>query len=202
MLAEPAVKDWLSQKAIARTVPPPAVQEETTSVFLANKIAAVREHFGVMAEALPRVPGVFAAAANILLLEFDEHGLASILLPVFGFAVLGIGAIFVYRRLTAGFRRWVSAISLNTIGGRLLPVVSRRGFGLGMVLSFAFGSTGAFLVFDWPILPKEIALGYLFALLVFQFSFVLGRFLFAPPSSFMFESPERFRIVPVSLAPA
>src|SRR3546814_9910579 len=59
-----------------------------------------------------------------------------------------------------------------------------------MVAAFAIGSVGAFLVFDWPPLLREIVVGYLFAFLALRIVLVLGRFLLAPGA-------ERFRIVPM-----
>jgi len=148
--------------------------------------------------ALPRLPAEVERAIGILLLEFEERGLLSVLLPILGFGVLGFGAEWLYRRLTAGVRQWIGAIPLETVNGRLHAVIARFAFGLGMVASFALGSTGAFMAFDWPILLKEIVLVYLLAVLATRFAMVLGRFLFALPSALMFANVKRFRIVPMS----
>jgi hypothetical protein len=56
----------------------------------------------------------------------------------------------------------------------------RSTYGLLMLLVFAIGSIGAFLLLDWPPLLKQI---------------VLGRFLLAPGA-------ERFRLVPMVTATA
>ena len=80
---------------------------------------------------------------------------------------------------------------LDTVGERLRAVAIRLAFGLGLIASFAVGSVGAFLVFDWPPLLREIVLGYLIAFLITWLTLVLGRFLLAPGG-------ERFRIVPMS----
>jgi hypothetical protein len=63
------------------------------------------------------------------------------------------------------------------------------------LLAFAIGSVGAFLLFEWPPLLKQIVLAYLLVFLIVRLVLVLGRFLLAPGA-------ERFRIVPMATASA
>jgi small-conductance mechanosensitive channel len=77
------------------------------------------------------------------------------------------------------------------VGQRLRAVAIRLGYGIGMVTAFTIGSVGAFLVFAWPPLLREVVLGYLLAFLILRVTLVLCRFLLAPGG-------ERFRIVPMS----
>jgi hypothetical protein len=71
----------------------------------------------------------------------------------------------------------------------------RSTYGLLMLLVFAIGSIGAFLLLDWPPLLQQIVLGYLAVLLIVRLVLVLGRFLLAPGA-------ERFRLVPMVTATA
>ena len=71
----------------------------------------------------------------------------------------------------------------------------RGTYGLLVLLAFAVGSIGAFLLFDWPPLLKQIVLGYLLVFLIVRLVLVLGRFLLAPGA-------ERFRLVPMATATA
>ncbi len=64
-----------------------------------------------------------------------------------------------------------------------------------VLLAFAIGSIGAFLLFDWPPLLKHVVLGYLLVFLIVRLVLVLGRFLLAPGA-------ERFRLVPMATATA
>ena len=59
------------------------------------------------------------------------------------------------------------------------------------MLAFAIGSVGAFLLFEWPPLLKEIVLAYLMVFLIVRLVLVLGRFLLAPGA-------ERFRVIPMA----
>jgi small-conductance mechanosensitive channel len=81
------------------------------------------------------------------------------------------------------------------VGDRLRGVLIRLGFGAGQLASFALGSIGGFLAFQWPPLLRGIVLGYLLAFLVVRLILVIARFLFAPYN-------ERFRITPMSTAVA
>jgi small-conductance mechanosensitive channel len=59
------------------------------------------------------------------------------------------------------------------------------------LLAFAIGSVGAFLLFEWPPLLKQIVLAYLMVFLIVRLVLVLGRFLLAPGA-------ERFRLIPMA----
>jgi hypothetical protein len=74
-------------------------------------------------------------------------------------------------------------------------MVTRLAFTVGQLTVFAIGSIGAFLVFDWPPLLREIVLGYLLAFLALRIALVVGRFVLAPPDK-LFRDNERFRILP------
>jgi len=197
LLADPAVRDWLQQQHAAQVATPsaPAGPEMTASGDIANRVAAIREHLQALAAALPTVPAEFERAGIILSLEFEENGVGSVLLLIAAFAALGFGVEWLFRRVTRGLQTWIVHVPLDTVGERLRAVAIRLAFGLGLIASFAVGSVGAFLVFDWPPLLREIVLGYLLAFLITRLALVLGRFLLAPGG-------ERFRIVPMNTAGA
>jgi small-conductance mechanosensitive channel len=193
LLADPAVRDWLQQQhaAQAAAAAAPAGPEMTPSSMLADRVAAIHQHLQMLAAALPTLPDEFERAGIILSLEFEEHGLVSVLLLILAFVALGFGAEWLFYWAASGVQKWIIALPLNTVGERLRAVAVRLAYGTGMVASFAVGSVGAFLVLSWPPLLREIVLGYLFAFLIVRFTLVFGRFLFAPGG-------ERFRIVPMS----
>ena len=74
---------------------------------------------------------------------------------------------------------------------RLRAIGLRAAYGLGVLLAFALGSIGAFLLFEWPPLLKEIVLAYLLVFLIVRLVLVLGRILLAPGA-------ERFRVIPMA----
>ncbi|MCC6466750.1 MAG: mechanosensitive ion channel [Alphaproteobacteria bacterium] len=197
LLADPAVRAWLEKQKQAA---PPADQakessEQSPSAFLAGRMRAVREHLAALVDAAPRLRDELAEAGNILFLEFEERGLVQMGLLLAGFVALGFGVQGLFLWLTRGALQRIIALPLDSIAERLRAVLIRLAYGLGMVISFAAGSIGAFLAFTWPPLVRDILLGYLFAFLALRLVMVVSRFFLAPGG-------ERFRIVPMSTGAA
>ncbi len=196
LLADPGVQDWLTKQRIA-AAPAPATEPTATepesmpSHLVAGRLATIRQHLRALAAALPTLPAEIERAGIILQLEFQEHGLIRILLLVMGFVALGFGAEWLYYRVAAPLETWIIALPLDTARQRVRAIGVRLAYAIGMVASFALGSVGAFLLFDWPLLLKEILLGYLLAFLCLRLALVAGRFLLAPGG-------ERFRILPMT----
>jgi len=193
LLADPAVRAWIEEQQAAQTAvaPAPPGPAMSPSGHFADRLAAIRQHLHGLAAALPTIPAEFKRAGIILSLEFQEQGLVTVLLLILAFIGLGFGAEWLYYWVAAGIEKWIVALPLDTVSQRLRAVAIRLAYGIGMVAAFAVGSIGAFLVFAWPPLLREIVLGYLLAFLALRITLVLGRFLLAPGG-------ERFRIVPMS----
>ncbi len=194
LLADPAVRDWLEKQhgpSAGTKAAPPAEPELTPAGFFAERVGIVRQHLTDLAAAVPSLPAELEEAGTILLLEFEGRGLVEILFLLIGFVALGFGVQGLYLWLTTGTRRRIIDLSLDSVAERLRAVMIRLAYGLGMIVSFAIGSVGAFLVFPWPPLVREILLGYLLAFLAVRLVMVVGRFFLAPGA-------ERFRIVPMS----
>src|SRR5262245_16218346 len=170
LLADPAVRDWLNAQQAAKTAaaPAPAGPEMTPSGHLATRLAAIRQHLHGLAAALPTLPAEFERAGIIPSLEFQEQGLFTVLLLILAFVALGFGAEWLYYWAAGGLEKWIIALPLDTVSQRLRAVAVRLGYGIGMVITFAIGSVGAFLLFDWPPLLREIVLGYLLAFLILR----------------------------------
>lgn len=209
-LADPAVRDWLAQQqAIAGrttstpgpTAADPSGAAASPSRDLTMRLEAIRRHVAALAAALPALPGEFRRAGAPLYLDLQERGLLELLLLALGFAALGFGAEWLFRRATAGVRERISAAHPGTVGERLRLIGLRLADGLGLVTVFALGSIGAFLALEWPVLLREIVLGYLVAFVALRLALVIGRVLLAPGSRRSGEE-ERFRIVPMADEPA
>jgi small-conductance mechanosensitive channel len=199
LLADPGVQRWLDQHRAAETAPAKPAAEATTEVtaagYLAARLDALRQNFGGLVAALPDLPDQLERVGIILVLEFEEHGLLPVFLLVVGFSALGFGTAWLFWRLTRRVRNWIIDFRLESAGDRLHAVVVRLAYALGLVVAFAVGSVGAFLLLHWPPLLREIVLGYLMAFLALRVALVGGYFLLAP-------NAPRFRIVPMSTAAA
>jgi small-conductance mechanosensitive channel len=191
LLADPAVRDWVNSRAPIAAPAPAAPPEMTPGGYMSNLVAAIRGHLAVLITTVPNLPQELNQAWTILRFEFQESGVPHILVLIAGFLALGFLLEWLFRRATGGVQKWVVEIPLDSVTERLRAAGIRLLFGLGIVLSFAIGSVGTFLPFDWPPLLREIVLGYLLAFLIVRFTLVISRFLLAPGG-------ERFRLVLVS----
>lgn len=192
LLADPAVRAWLEKQkpgtAQSAEAPPAG---PSASGFLADRVQAVRAHLESLVEAVPRLHDELSEAGRILYLEFEERGLLQMALLLALFVGLGFGVQGLFFWFTRDALRRLIALPLDSVADRLRAVGMRLAYGLGILGSFALGSLGAFLIFTWPPLVRDILLGYLSAFLALRLAMVVSRFFLAPGG-------ERFRIVPMS----
>jgi small-conductance mechanosensitive channel len=118
-----------------------------------------------------------------------------VLVLVLGFAALGFGVEWLFRRATAGPRAWIRSAETATVGARLRLIGARFGDDLGSLAIFSLGSIGAFLALEWPDLLREIVLGYLLAFVALRLALVISRTLLAPDGG---RQAEQLRVVPMN----
>ncbi len=197
LLQDPVVQDWLGRQPLEPATDAPATPapEQSAGAMLGERVAALRAHLAVLAKSVPLLGPNLASAAFLFSLEFEERGLIGVLLLFLAFIGAGYGAEWLFWRATKSVREWIIGVPITTAATRLKATTIRLAFGVGWVTAFALGSVGAFLVFDWPLLLREIVLGYLVAFLGLRLTIVAGRFFLAPGA-------ERYRIIPMSKAAA
>jgi moderate conductance mechanosensitive channel len=198
LLRDPAVQQWLAEQPKGGEAVPaaeqPAPAQRTAGGYFAHRLEVLRGNLALLGTTFPKLPGELERARIILSLEFQEHGLGSVLLLIAIFIGVGFACVWGYWWLTTGFRNWIIASEIRTVGDRLRAMMARLAFATGWALSFAIGSIGAFLCFTWPLLLREIVLGYLVAFLCGWLAKIVGGFLLAPGGG----RAARFRIVPMS----
>jgi hypothetical protein len=111
----------------------PADPETIPSSLLVERVAAIHQHLQTLAAALPILPDESERARIILSLEFEEHGLGSVLLLILAFAALGFGAEWLFYWAAAGVEKGIIGLPLATVGERLRAVAVRLAYGTGMV---------------------------------------------------------------------
>jgi small-conductance mechanosensitive channel len=198
LLRDPAMQAWLQAQAeAAPDDAPPAVATASGSAsvhqILALELEQVHAFLRELAAAAPTLTDELGRAWTTLFAESRERGRVILLLAVF--VALGFGLEWLFWWATTGFRERMIATGLDSAQERLRTVGRRFAYGLGVVLAFALGSVGAFLLFDWPPLLKQVVLAYLLAFLIVRVVLVLGRILLAPGA-------ERFRVIPMATASA
>jgi small-conductance mechanosensitive channel len=198
LLRDPAIQSWLQAQAegtapgadMAEVAEPPTFRQ-----MVARRIEAMRAFGRQLVAAAPTLPRELGQAWRNLYVESQDRGLLSILLLLAVFIALGFGVEWLFWRATAGFRERMIATSLDTAPERLRAVGRRFAYGVALVLAFAIGSVGGFLLFEWPPLLKEVVLAYLMVFLIIRLVLVLGRILLAPGA-------ERFRVIPMATVTA
>lgn len=202
LLQDPEVRGWLQAQVAAPAAVPAETGPAATPAMgagmqqsMAGGIDATRSFLRSLVAAAPTLPAELAAAWRTLTGQLMEQGLLWTILSLAIFVGLGFGVEKLYWYLSARFRRRLIGTQLDTLHGRLQAVWLRSLYALGLILAFALGSVGAFLLFDWPPLLQEIVLAYLLLVLIVRVTLVLGRIILAPGA-------ERFRLVPMATSTA
>ncbi len=200
LLRDPGVQAWLQAQAdrppAAAARPPAAVSERADAqAMMVSHLDSMRAFLRDLAMAMPTLPDELGRAWSTFDAERAAWGGQRPIVLIAVFVALGFGLEWLLWWATTSFRERMIASPLETAGDRLRAAGLRMAYGLLVLLAFAIGSIGAFLLFDWPPLLKHIVLGYLLVFLIVRLVLVLGRILLAPGA-------ERFRLVPMATATA
>jgi moderate conductance mechanosensitive channel len=196
LFRDPEIQSWLRAQAEGAPVVAPqlsaaAGDAATLHQIMAGRLDVMRAFLRSLAAAVPTLPEELRRAWTLLYAETQERGLLSVALLLAVFPTLGFGLEWLYWWAGTGIRTRFLARRFETKGERLRAVGRRAFYSLCTLLAFAIGSVGAFLLFEWPPLLKEIVLAYLMVFLIIRLALVLGRFLLAPGA-------ERFRLIPMA----
>ena len=205
LIGDPQVRAWLDQQKASAAAKPQAKSRDDVSPApaegeldeMVGRLGRIRAHVASLVADLPNIGEDFSTAGEMLANQFRGPELWRMLRLLVLFVGLGYGLEWLFRRATTRFRARFDEVKLDTVGERLRVVGSRLAFAVGLVLSFAAGSVGAFLAFDWPFLIKELLLGYLLVFLAIRLVLAVGRFLLAPGGA-GHPDVSRFRIVPMT----
>ncbi|WP_237479867.1 mechanosensitive ion channel family protein [Lichenibacterium dinghuense] len=191
LLGDPQVRAAIdARRPEVEAAAPAAGASDTMAGGLGGGLKRLRDHVIDLASAVPRLPAE-VDHARVLLTDMLGRGDAlSLALFVPLFVALGFGGEGLFRLNTRRFGRWLLALPLDTARERVSAVFARLAFGLGLVGSFALGSVGAMLPFDFTARFKQVLLALLLAAVATRLAAVAGRFLLAPGAP-------RFRLVPI-----
>ena len=189
LAADPAVRAALEERRAAGP-PASAPPADTMAGGLGARLQTLKNRVRELAGAVPHLPDQLARASGMLADMLGRTDAYSLLLFVPAFLALGFGGELLFRWPMRRFRTWLLALPLATVRERVSAVSVRLAYSLGIVASFALGSLGALLPFDWTPGTKQVLLGLLLACFFTRIAAVVGRFLLAPGAP-------RFRVVPV-----
>ncbi|UCI05665.1 mechanosensitive ion channel family protein [Mesorhizobium sp. B1-1-8] len=179
LLGDPSVKAWVTEQhnqeskstggtAQAGIAPAGASSDAVAAPGRMNTMASsmldrIRHHFQRIVRTLPLLPGQFARVRAATMDDMSSKGSAGVLLLVAMFIAAGFALTWATYKLTRPFRLWIIAQPKDTPAGRAKNIGGRTLYSSILIVSFALGSAGAFMLFDWPMLIREIVLTFLIA---------------------------------------
>jgi len=179
LLDDPSVKAWVAEQrkqdagstaapaeagaspadASSGAVPAPAQMNTMAS----STLDRIKHHIERIVRTLPLLPGQFARVRAQTMEDMSSKGPAGVLVLIAIFIAAGLALTWATYKLTRPFRLWIIAQSKDTPIGRAKKIGGRLLYSSMLIVSFALGSAGAFMLFDWPMLIREIVLTFLMA---------------------------------------
>jgi len=182
LLDDPSVKAWLAEQRNQDGVSAgaPAAAGVSSADASSDAVAAPRQmntmasstldrikhHIERIVRTLPLLPGQFARVRAATMEDMSSKGSAGVLMLIVIFIAAGLALTWVTYKLTRPFRLWIIAQPKDTPIGRAKKIGGRTLYSSMLIVSFALGSAGAFMLFDWPMLIREIVLTFLMAAVV------------------------------------
>ena len=183
------MKAWLTKQADATPVAVPAQAAQPAGAggmqqsMVSSALDRVKHHITRIVNAWPHLPQKFEQIRNVMMAEISDHRRGSVPLLVLLFVGVGGALSYVVYRLTHSLRVWTDLQPHNTPHGRVRKLGGRFLSSLLMVAAFTVGSAGAFLMFEWPPLLREIVLSYLTAAIIIWAVSTFTRAVLLPTSS-------------------
>ncbi|MDX8438515.1 mechanosensitive ion channel family protein [Mesorhizobium australafricanum] len=182
LLDDPSVKAWVSEQrnrdagstgapAEPGASPAHASSDSVAAPGQMNTMASstldrIRHHIERIVQTLPLLPGQFAQVRAKTMEDMSSKGSAGVFLLIAMFIAAGLALTWATYKFTRPFRLWIIAQPKDTPIGRAKKIGGRLLYSSLLIVSFALGSAGAFMLFDWPMLIREIVLTFLMAAVV------------------------------------
>jgi small-conductance mechanosensitive channel len=182
LLDDPSVKAWVAeqrnQDAGSTGAPAEAGASPTDTssggaappgqmnTMASSTLDRIRHHIERIVRTLPLLPGQFARVRAETIEDMSSKGSASVFILIAMFISAGLALTWATYKVTRPFRLWVIAQPKDTPIGRAKKIGGRALYSSMLIVSFALGSAGAFMLFDWPMLIREIVLTFLMAAVV------------------------------------
>ncbi len=210
LLDDPSVKAWMAEQRNpdAGSTGAPAVAGAGASsdavaapgqmnTMASSTLDRIKHHIERIVRTLPSLPGQFARVRAKTMQDMSSKGSAAVLLLIAIFIAAGLALTWATYKLTRPFRLWIIAQPKDTPIGRAKKIGGRALYSSLLIVSFALGSAGAFMLFDWPMLIREIVLTFLMAA-VFTWGVRTYAAALLVPSFMHVESAVEVRALPIT----
>ncbi|MGR4843948.1 mechanosensitive ion channel family protein [Rhizobium sp. LARHSG275] len=158
---------------------PVAVTQEAAPTSIATSLQDLRQRLLTLVDAVPTLPGQIQSAIRVFQTD-DRIEPVGLILAV----VLFVAGGFVAQRLAwwsgRGLLHFVLNAPADTIRQRIKLHAARLSMGLLALVGYLIGSLGAFILFPWPAVFRDIALILLSAALMVRLGVLVGRIVIAP----------------------
>ncbi|MBY5801561.1 mechanosensitive ion channel family protein [Rhizobium leguminosarum] len=158
---------------------PVAVSQEAVPTSIATSLQDLRRRLLTLVDAVPTLPGQIQSAIRVFQTE-DRIEPVGLVLAV----ILFVAGGFVAQRLAwwsgRGLLHFVLNAPADTVRQRIKLHAARLSMGLLALVGYLIGSLGAFILFPWPAVFRDIALILLSAALMVRLGVLVGRIVIAP----------------------
>ncbi|RWX20063.1 mechanosensitive ion channel family protein [Rhizobium hidalgonense] len=166
----PGSQEPVLPAAVPQGAPPPSI---------ATSLQDLRQRLLVLLNAVPTLPGQIQAAVRVF--QTDNHiDPVGLILAV----ILFIAGGFVAQRLAwwsgRGLLHFVLTAPADTVRQRIKLHAGRLSMGVLALIGYLIGSLGAFILFPWPAVFRDVALILLSAALMVRLGVLIGRIVIAP----------------------
>ncbi|EJC66433.1 small-conductance mechanosensitive channel [Rhizobium leguminosarum bv. viciae WSM1455] len=156
-----------------------AVSQEAAPTSIATSLQDLRQRLLTLVDAVPTLPGQIQSAIRVFQTD-DRIEPVGLILAV----VLFVAGGFVAQRLAwwsgRGLLHFVLNAPADTVRQRIKLHAARLSMGLLALVGYLIGSLGAFILFPWPAVFRDIALILLSAALMVRLGVLVGRIVIAP----------------------
>ncbi|ANP85615.1 mechanosensitive ion channel family protein [Rhizobium leguminosarum] len=158
---------------------PVAVSQEAAPTSIATSLQDLRQRLLTLVDAFPTLPGQIQSAIRVFQTD-DRIEPVGLILAV----ILFVAGGFVAQRLAwwsgRGLLHFVLNAPADTVRQRIKLHAARLSMGLLALVGYLIGSLGAFILFPWPAVFRDIALILLSAALMVRLGVLVGRIVIAP----------------------
>ena len=156
-----------------------AVSQEAAPTSIATSLQDLRQRLLTLVDAVPTLPGQIQSAIRVFQTD-DRIEPVGLILAV----ILFVAGGFVAQRLAwwsgRGLLHFVLNAPADTVRQRIKLHAARLSMGLLALVGYLIGSLGAFILFPWPAVFRDIALILLSAALMVRLGVLVGRIVIAP----------------------
>ncbi|MGO6697480.1 mechanosensitive ion channel domain-containing protein [Rhizobium johnstonii] len=156
-----------------------AVSQEAAPTSIATSLQDLRQRLLTLVDAVPTLPGQIQSAIRVFQTDDRIEPLGLILA-----VILFVAGGFVAQRLAwwsgRGLLHFVLNAPADTVRQRIKLHAARLSMGLLALVGYLIGSLGAFILFPWPAVFRDIALILLSAALMVRLGVLVGRIVIAP----------------------